>query len=74
LLSREQAARYCGISPNLFDETVGKDVAPIELQRRKLWDVRMIDRWIDGRRIYAKDGDPRSISERLNGGVPGAGR
>ena len=50
LLSRDQAAEYCGgISIGLFDETIGKQVPPIELNSRKLWDVRALDHYLDER-------------------------
>jgi hypothetical protein len=47
LLSRELAAEYCGVSVGLFDETIGKKVPPIELNTRKLWDVRALDHYLD---------------------------
>lgn len=48
LLSRDQAAEYCGgISLPLFDDTIGKEVPPIELHSRKLWDVRALDHYLD---------------------------
>lgn len=72
LLSREAAAAYCGISPTTFDETIGEAVAPVELRRRKLWDIKAIDRWIDGRSFPAKNGAGESLRNRLNGGVQGA--
>jgi hypothetical protein len=71
LLSRAAAAAYCGVSPGLFDQTIARDVQAIEIRRRRLWDIKALDRWIDRRSQDAKDGDPRSIAERLNG-VQGA--
>jgi hypothetical protein len=48
LLSKEAAAAYCGMSSEMFDGTIGKDVPPIDLQRRRnLWDIKALDRWID---------------------------
>jgi hypothetical protein len=47
LLSRDVAALYCGVSTNLFEDTVGKEVAPIWLGGRKLWDRRALDRYLD---------------------------
>lgn len=47
LLCREFAAAYLGISPNHFDEHVAESVKPIELGKRKLWDIRALDRWLD---------------------------
>jgi hypothetical protein len=49
LLTREQAASYCGISTSTFSNVC--PVAPTALsQSRKLirYDVRLLDRWIDG--------------------------
>jgi predicted DNA-binding transcriptional regulator AlpA len=45
LLNIEDAAAYCGISPALFERHVR--VSPIKLGRRKVWDMRAIDLWID---------------------------
>jgi hypothetical protein len=49
LLSRDLAAEYCGVSPPTFDEHVAKQIPPIELGRRNLWDIRALDRWLDVR-------------------------
>jgi hypothetical protein len=49
LLSRDQAAEYCGVSGVHFSETIGKDVPPIEIGRRLVWDVRALDRYLDVR-------------------------
>lgn len=44
-LSREQAARYIGVSPTKFDELVkdGSMPLPRRIGTRKIWDVREID-------------------------------
>lgn len=47
LLSRERAAAYCGISPSLFDEYLAVTIPPVGIGRRKLWDVKALDRWLD---------------------------
>jgi predicted DNA-binding transcriptional regulator AlpA len=49
LLSREQAAEYCGVSPTYFDEVVddGRMPKPVRLGRRVLWDLRKIDLALD---------------------------
>jgi hypothetical protein len=48
LLSREQAAEYCGgISTPHFIETIGQEVPPIEIGKRKFWDVRALDHYLD---------------------------
>jgi len=49
LLSRDQAAAYCGISAPHFDETVAKEVPALPLGRRNLWDRKLLDRWLDAR-------------------------
>jgi hypothetical protein len=45
LLNIEDAAAYCGVSPALFERHVR--VLPLRIGRRKLWDRRAIDIWID---------------------------
>lgn len=49
LLSRELAAEYCGVSVGLFDETIAKEVPPIGLNTRKVWDIRALDHYLDER-------------------------
>jgi hypothetical protein len=74
LISREQAAAYCGMSPNFFDEQVRQSVPPLDFGRRHLWDVKKLDRWLDALSGLAQPVDNRSMGERLNGGDPGARR
>lgn len=45
LLTRDEAAAYCGIGGELFERCV--KVAPMRFGSRKRWDVRAIDRWLD---------------------------
>lgn len=45
LLSREQAASYCGVSPNFFDAHVA--IPATMIGTRKLYDRHALDRWID---------------------------
>lgn len=47
LLCREAAAAYLGISANHFEDHVAAAVPPVEIGKRKLWDVRALDRWLD---------------------------
>jgi hypothetical protein len=49
LLSRTEAAEYCGLSPSAFDQYVARGVPPLEFGRRNLWDIRALDRWLDHR-------------------------
>jgi hypothetical protein len=67
LLSREAAATYCGISPNHFDEHLAEAVPPVFIGRRRLWDVKALDRWLDAQSGLAHSVDSRSMEERLNG-------
>jgi len=69
LLSRDAAAAYLGISAEHFTAHIVASVAPVEIGRRILWDVRALDRWLDersgtvhapdfkGRLLGALDGD-----------------
>lgn len=72
LLSRREAAAYCGVGCELFEQTV-----PVPAIRcfgnRKLWDRRVLDRWLDGlsETDNARPHSDLSIEERLNG-VQGA--
>jgi hypothetical protein len=49
LLSREAAAAYCGMSPNHFDDEISHAVPALKFGRRKLWDVKALNRWLDER-------------------------
>jgi hypothetical protein len=47
LLSRVEAATYCGVSPPHFDEHIARMVPALKLGKRNLWDVKALDRWLD---------------------------
>lgn len=47
LLTREQAAEYCGISVETFDDWRTKGWMPPPLSGRHRWDIRVIDRMLD---------------------------
>jgi len=47
LLSRGDAASYCGVSATHFVQHVASKVPPIQLGRRKLWDIRSLNQWLD---------------------------
>jgi hypothetical protein len=68
LLSRVQAAAYCGISPSHFDATIARDVPAIDVGRRHLWDIRALDRWVDAHGAPGRR--PPTIAELLNGPDP----
>jgi hypothetical protein len=65
LLSRELAAEYCGASTWLFDETIAKEVPPIELNTRKVWDIRALDHYLDERSGLAAPA-LRPVDEYIN--------
>ena len=58
LLTRDEAAAYCGIGGDLFERCV--QVAPMRFGNRKRWDVRAIDRWLDQRMV---GDDPLSFDQ-----------
>jgi len=47
LLSREQAARYCGVCAATFTLQVVPHVYAVRIGAKLLWDVRALDQWID---------------------------
>jgi len=55
LLSRKRAAERLGVSPGHFDKYVRTSVPPLQIGRRKLWDVSALDRWVDSRSGTASD-------------------
>ena len=56
-LSRQEAARYVGISVTLFDELVAERAMPkpFNIRSRKLWDIRALDVAIDALADQAAD-------------------
>lgn len=48
-LSREEAARYVGVSPTKFDQMVADGRMPHarRIDGRKVWDLRMVDAFFD---------------------------
>jgi hypothetical protein len=68
LLTRDQAAAYCGVGKELFEQSV--DVPPLRcFGARVLWDRRALDRWLDQKSGLLVEEASRglSVSERLNG-------
>lgn len=59
LLSPEQAATYCGVSVGMFRERI--PVLPIAFGRRRLYDRRDLDQFIDS----LKQGAPASGEDWL---------
>lgn len=49
MLSRVEAAAYCGVSPTTFDKLVSDKLMPAakRIYARNLWDVRQIDSAIE---------------------------
>lgn len=67
LLTRDQAAAYCGVGAERFEQSC--TVPPIRcFGTKKLWDRKALDRWLD--QLSGIDNAPRpsrSLRERLNG-------
>ncbi len=61
-LSRGEAAAYIGVSAGKFDDMVadGRMPGPIEIDARRIWDIRAIDRAFD-----ALGGEARSVWDDL---------
>ena len=68
LLNRDAAAAYCGVSITHFFAHIVTRVPPILIGRKRVWDVKAIDRWIDQQ---TGDGEismsPEKWLERLDG-------
>jgi hypothetical protein len=47
LLSREQAAAYCGVSRNHFNEHIATCIKCTPISGRKLWDIKLLNEYID---------------------------
>jgi hypothetical protein len=45
MLGIDEAAIYCGLSPNSFTKHIKVD--PIRIGRRRLWDRKSLDVWLD---------------------------
>lgn len=57
LLTTQLAAEYCGVSADLFERHFGAIIEPVRIGRRKMWDRRAIDRWLDERSGLAERGE-----------------
>jgi hypothetical protein len=55
LLDLRTAAWYCGISPNQFVVHIGPRVKSTSVGRRKLWDIKVLDKHIDSLSGIASD-------------------
>ena len=47
LLSRQQAAAYCGVSPETFDDYRRRGIVPGPISGTSRWDRKLIDMWLD---------------------------
>lgn len=47
LLCQDAAAAYCGVIADTFDKHIRPHVPPVEIGSRRLWDVKVLDRWLD---------------------------
>ena len=56
LLSKVDAAHYCGLPIKLFEKVC--PVLPLDMGRaERRWDVQDLDRWIDGKKGDHDDAD-----------------
>lgn len=62
LLSRNLAAAYLGISPNMVN---GLPIPPLKVQGRTLYDRKALDRWVDELTGVPKTGDSRAYLGRI---------
>lgn len=66
LLNRDQAAAYCGVGLDTFEEHVAFKVKSIVFGKHRLWDVRALDAWLDAESGLAPIIRPTgSLAERL---------
>ncbi len=74
MLTKEQASAYCGVSTNTFASNC--PVPPIAMGKGdRLWryDIRELDRWIDGLRGTEERGERDWLAEMdLDDGVSGS--
>lgn len=47
LLSRKQAAAYCSVSPETFDDYRRRAIVPDPIIGTNRWDRKLIDIWLD---------------------------
>jgi len=47
LLTRPQAAAYCGVSPETFDVYRRRGMVPDPISGTNRWDRKLIDEWLD---------------------------
>lgn len=68
LLSRVQAAKHCGVSPNTFDRMVGEGImpGPKRIYSRVLWDLVALNAAIDA--LPEEGGQPPDRDDADEGG------
>ncbi|MBF0888091.1 hypothetical protein NKW55_04905 [Gluconobacter kondonii] len=62
------AAEYLGIKESLFRERVAPEIASFTIGSRRLWDRKMLDRWLDrqsGIEETAFSAKPRTALDEL---------
>ena len=47
LLTRQQAAAYCGVTPETFDDYRRRGIVPDPMPGTNRWDRKLIDQWLD---------------------------
>ncbi len=47
LLTKAQAAAYCGVTPDTFDDYRSRGIVPDPILGTNRWDRKLIDLWLD---------------------------
>lgn len=47
LLTKQEAANYCGVTPDTFDDYRRRAIVPDPIQGTNRWDKKLIDLWLD---------------------------
>jgi hypothetical protein len=55
LLTKVEAAAYCGLTVRQFSRHVSKHVTARRFGQAKLWDIKALDAWLD--KLYGAEGD-----------------
>ncbi len=65
LLTREEAATYCGLKPSAFSLWVSKGTMPKPVPGTRRWDKRAIDAKLDGMSgLVNKDNDTETALQK----------
>ena len=63
LLDHFAAAAWCGVSPNQFTDFVEPVVPPVYIGGKKVWSVKCLQLWVDGRTGIRSNDQYNSVSD-----------